>query len=161
MNYWDGYYKRDLTPIKTKEEFNTLLNNREIRVAGTNLGPAGVSTVFLQWDHGMEDDGPPVLFETMVFGGKLDGQMERYCTEAEALLGHERMVKRVRRADTSWWYRFKAFLKVEPKCPHVWSKWEDTGEIVTRIKGLDKSMLGAALFRRYCSACGASQKKWM
>ena len=36
--------------------------------------------------------GRPVIFETMVFGGPHDGDCERYCTEAQAREGHERVV---------------------------------------------------------------------
>jgi len=39
-----------------------------------------------------------VLFETMVFGGKLDQEQERYCTYDEAEAGHKTMVERVRRS---------------------------------------------------------------
>jgi hypothetical protein len=48
-----------------------------------------VSTVFLGMDHRFSGKGPPVLFETLVFGGPLDGLMERYCTRDEALAGHQ------------------------------------------------------------------------
>lgn len=54
-----------------------------------------VSTVFLGLDHGW-GEGPPILFETMVFGGPLDQEMERYCTWDEAVAGHERWVQRVK-----------------------------------------------------------------
>jgi len=47
-----------------------------------------VSTVFLALDHSF-GGGPPMLFETMVFGGPLDGQMERYRTWEFAELGHK------------------------------------------------------------------------
>jgi hypothetical protein len=53
-----------------------------------------ISTVFLFMDHN-HGDGPPVLFETMVFGSNLDEEQERYCTEDEARAGHARMVQRV------------------------------------------------------------------
>lgn len=56
-----------------------------------------VSTCFLGVDYQF-GDGPPILFETMVFGGPLDGEQERYSTRAEALEGHGRMVERVREA---------------------------------------------------------------
>jgi hypothetical protein len=52
-----------------------------------------VSTVFLGLDHGYTP-GPPVVFETMVFGGPMDGECERYCTWAEAVEGHARMVEK-------------------------------------------------------------------
>lgn len=52
-----------------------------------------VSTVFLGIDHNFFA-GPPILFETMVFGGPCDGDMERYTTWDEAETGHAAMVER-------------------------------------------------------------------
>ena len=64
-------------------------------VAGTKVGKALVSTVFLGLDHNW-GDGPPIVFETLVFGGPHDGEEERYATWEEAERGHAVMVKRVR-----------------------------------------------------------------
>lgn len=50
-----------------------------------------VSTVFLGLNHSY-GEGDPLLFETMVFGGKLDEQMERYATWEKAEEGHKRWV---------------------------------------------------------------------
>lgn len=47
-----------------------------------------VSTVFLGLDHGFGSDGPPILFETMIFGGPHDQFMDRYATRDEAIAGH-------------------------------------------------------------------------
>lgn len=56
-----------------------------------------VSTVFLGIDHRfMRHAGEPILWETMVFGGEHDGEMERYSSYEEAMLGHERMCRRIR-----------------------------------------------------------------
>lgn len=60
----------------------------------TRFGEVEVSTVFLGLDHAFE--GPPLLFETLVFGGELDGQMERYSTRQSAIAGHDQMVAKVR-----------------------------------------------------------------
>ena len=67
----------------------------ERRVGNTTVGEVEVSTMFfgLDYDWG---EGPPRLYETMVFGGELDGEMARYSTRAEAVVGHERMVERVK-----------------------------------------------------------------
>lgn len=54
-----------------------------------------VSTVFLGLDHDWGNKGPPILFETMVFGGPLDQEIERYATLEEAKAGHAKMVARV------------------------------------------------------------------
>ena len=57
------------------------------------IGPYRVSTVFLALDHNF-GDGPPILWETMIFGicGK-ECFCERYSSKAEALAGHARAVK--------------------------------------------------------------------
>jgi hypothetical protein len=65
---------------------------------------AYVSTVFLGLDHNWDNiihggDGPPVLFETMVFwDGPLGGEGKRYATWEEADRGHEDLVWKVRLA---------------------------------------------------------------
>jgi hypothetical protein len=58
-----------------------------------------VSTVFLGLDHNW-GDGPPILFETMVFNGPLDQAQDRYATWEDAEAGHAAMVQRVRAAMT-------------------------------------------------------------
>ena len=64
-------------------------------VARTKIGVVKISTVFLGLDHQFSG-GKPLLFETLVFGGELDGEMDRYSTWDEALNGHEKMVERVK-----------------------------------------------------------------
>ena len=76
------------------------------RVASTDIGPYWVSTVWLGIDHNWLGDGPPIIFETMVFSkgerddpgyhGLHDMDMDRYATEEEALAGHEAMCLMVR-----------------------------------------------------------------
>lgn len=63
-------------------------------VGKTTIGDAEVSTVFLGINHRF-GNGPPLLFETMVFGGILDQEQERYTTWEEAEEGHRAMVDRV------------------------------------------------------------------
>ena len=50
-----------------------------------------VSTVFLGLDHSF-GGGPPLLFETMIFGGEHDQYQDRYETWAQAEIGHEKAV---------------------------------------------------------------------
>jgi hypothetical protein len=52
-----------------------------------------ISTVWLGLDHG-SPNGPPLIFETMVFRSNRDGDLdcERYATEEGARAGHEAMV---------------------------------------------------------------------
>lgn len=56
-------------------------------VAHTTFGAVRVSTVFLGLDHRF-GVGPPLLFESMVFGGPLDGEQRRYASRADADAGH-------------------------------------------------------------------------
>jgi hypothetical protein len=71
------------------------------RIGRTEVGRYDVSTVFLSHDHRFHGDGPPILFETMVFdhggdesnwSGWADLYCERYCTRVEAEAGHARVV---------------------------------------------------------------------
>lgn len=56
-----------------------------------------VSTVWLGIDHNYSLDGPPLIFETMVFGNiSMDNECWRWSTESEAIVGHEAVVKIVR-----------------------------------------------------------------
>ena len=52
-----------------------------------------VSTVFLGLDHSWDESGPPILWETMIFGGKHDEYQQRYNTYNGALLGHKYAVQ--------------------------------------------------------------------
>jgi hypothetical protein len=61
-------------------------------VAKTATGRGDVSTVFLGLDHRYQGEGPPVLWETMIFGGKHDQYQERYTSCAAAVEGHQRAV---------------------------------------------------------------------
>jgi hypothetical protein len=73
------------------------ISRRHLAVTPIAGEDAEVSTVFLSFDQ-RYGDGPPVLWETLVFGGRLDGEMERYTSRADALRGHEEMVRRCRAA---------------------------------------------------------------
>lgn len=84
-------------------EYSKWYSERDIDriIAKTNIGDAQVSTVFLGLDHGMGTalDGEflPVLFETMIFGGKHDQLQTRYHTLEEARSGHEALVNKLKR----------------------------------------------------------------
>ena len=58
------------------------------RVAESFVAGTRVSTVFLGIDHNFSNKGPALLFETMVFGGPLDGECHRWATWKEAEAGH-------------------------------------------------------------------------
>jgi hypothetical protein len=57
-----------------------------------------VSTAFLGVDHRYHGEGPPILFETLIFGGPLDGQCSRYVSWDDAEVGHRMLVAKVRAA---------------------------------------------------------------
>ena len=77
--------------------------DESFRVGETVVGELRVSTVFLGLDHRFLVDGPPIVFETMVFNNVGEGRerfaqvfddcMQRYCTYAEAEQGHEAIVE--------------------------------------------------------------------
>lgn len=83
---------------------------KERCVAKTYHGKIRISTVFLSIDHRFGDEGPPILFETMVFGGNLDGEQRRYETWDQAVLGHENMVARVKRQ--GWFHKFLSYFNL-------------------------------------------------
>lgn len=63
------------------------------RVAETRRGPVWISTVFLGLDHSFYE-GPPILFETVIFGGIMDQYQVRCSTYAEAEAQHKAVCKR-------------------------------------------------------------------
>lgn len=64
-------------------------------VKQVSVNGAKVSTVFLGLDHNFSRSGPPLVFETMVFGGPMDQEQQRYSTWEEAEAGHDEMVARM------------------------------------------------------------------
>lgn len=85
-------------------EWARLLGERRLgedrwwKVAHTNLSDdVSISTVWLGLNHNW-DDGPPHIFESMVFGGTLDGETRRYSTWEQAEAGHAELVEKARNA---------------------------------------------------------------
>jgi hypothetical protein len=66
-------------------------------VGNNHLRAIHVSTVFLGIDHNF-GEGEPLLFETMIFGGKHDGYQDRYSTYEEAEKGHEKALELVKKS---------------------------------------------------------------
>jgi hypothetical protein len=67
-------------------------NNRQVK--RTEL-PDGVivSTIFIGQDTRISKAFPPILFETMIRGGKHDMYIEKYSTWEEAEKGHEKAIR--------------------------------------------------------------------
>lgn len=73
-------------------EWGAWFERADRHVAVTELPGGGrVSTVFLGLDHGW-DGGPPVLWETMVFGLGDQEISRRYRSRHDAEVGHEQLV---------------------------------------------------------------------
>lgn len=89
------YFDRAGEPMSL-EAWGTRFGDMEYkRVAFDKVGEVEVSTVWLGLNHRF-NEGPPLIFETMVFGGPMDQECNRYSTETEALAGHAHMVAVVR-----------------------------------------------------------------
>ena len=88
----------------------------EIWIIGkTAVGKVRVSTVFLGVDHSLGLGGPPLWFETMIFGGRkgeFHDYCERYETISDARIGHRRAAAMVRReVKPGWWARLIRWWK--------------------------------------------------
>jgi hypothetical protein len=64
------------------------------RVAQDQIGDVKISTVFLGINH-QWGEGPPLLFETMIFGGEHDEFQERCTTWEQAEEMHARALRMV------------------------------------------------------------------
>jgi hypothetical protein len=109
------YYDREGQPLEREDAWRLMEDYDYTKLKDTYLGEGAIwiSTVWLGLNHGW-DDGPPVIFESMVFGDEKTHEAwtdpnghywpayeyresldeERYCTEEEALAGHERLVEK-------------------------------------------------------------------
>jgi hypothetical protein len=83
-------FLREVAPLTRDDDYK--------RVALTEIGDIRISTVWLGLDHNFNPTGPPLIFETMVFGGPLNEEQWRYPTEAAALAGHDQAVAAVHEA---------------------------------------------------------------
>lgn len=85
------------TPVPCDDllEWGRWLQGRDRRVAYTKTWTHRVSTVFLGLNHNFEEQGEPLLFESMVFpmGSWEEQEMARYSTWDEAITGHRAMVR--------------------------------------------------------------------
>jgi hypothetical protein len=69
---------------------------RERFICQETIAQNRISTIFLGIDHSFAHGGPPILWETMTFGAKLDNETRRCAgTKEQAEAMHEEMVKDV------------------------------------------------------------------
>lgn len=76
-------------------------NSESRQVARDTIGGVAISTVFLGLDHSFHNDGPPILWETMIFGPEdipeeLKGFQMRYRSREQAVKGHQLAVEKVK-----------------------------------------------------------------
>lgn len=90
---YPGAEQRRLDPTRSTKILKLPLTEKVVTNTVT------VSTIFLGLDHRFSGYGPPILFETMIFGGPHDEYMDRCCTWDEALKMHKRGVWLARGAD--------------------------------------------------------------
>ena len=90
---------KNVVPIRTTAEkmayYRWYEEPSNRRVAYNETGDTSVSTVFLGIDHRFGEDGPPIVFETMVFGGPMNYHQVRYATWDEAMKGHVETCRKV------------------------------------------------------------------
>lgn len=88
----DGHVPRK---VESLEEWAKKFGSVDRRVGDDMIGDVRVSTVFLGFDHAYLG-GPPLLFETMIFGGSEDGYQDRCSTWEQAEAQHANAVAMVR-----------------------------------------------------------------
>lgn len=82
------YFDRQGRPI-TPDRWIELFDDRSYQVVvQEEKDEVRVSTIWLGLDHSFGLGGPPLIFETMIFGGTRDGDQWRYESEEGALSGH-------------------------------------------------------------------------
>jgi len=98
-NITGKYILVDRVPVAEPDLFKwgSWIEKADRHVAKTDVDGVSVSTVFMGLDHSW-GSGPPLLFETMIFGGEHDeGYQERCSTWDEAVAMHATAVKVARR----------------------------------------------------------------
>lgn len=111
-----GFETADRVVLQTAIDRRTC-TAREAPLERRRPGARAVSTVFLGMDHNFHGGGAPVLWETMIFGGLLDGWQRRHRSRLEALCGHAAAVATVRALGR----------RLPRKTKHAWRK--DQGQI--------------------------------
>ncbi|MBU0718505.1 MAG: hypothetical protein KJ749_09680 [Planctomycetes bacterium] len=91
----DGNVVEEPDHTKWAEWYKTCYEDARC-IASTKVQYVAVATVFLAMNMTLATGAPPLLFETTVDGGWLDGESQRYSTLEDARAGHEAWVERVR-----------------------------------------------------------------
>lgn len=86
---------KKIVPVGLLEWAKWIEDSNNKRIALDFVGKVKISTVFLGIDHSFGRPGPPILFETMVFGGKFNSEQRRYATYEQAEAGHKRWLNKI------------------------------------------------------------------
>ncbi len=88
-------------PLSTQSGLQLLSQGKELgrRLLATQLHDDSahlmlISTVFTAFDMSDANE-TPICFETLIFGGRLNGSRWRYATFEQAVNGHERIVSAI------------------------------------------------------------------
>jgi hypothetical protein len=94
------FYGFEGEPISWEEWLALLRDDDGVVVAVDTLDHnVEVSTVWLGLDHGFGQTARPLIYETVIYGGRLEGRGARYATREEALAGHAQAVEQARREE--------------------------------------------------------------
>jgi len=101
---WCGTYKLDenrnaipCSTIEWGEQHEQMRRDCTKHVADETIDDKRISTVWLGLDHQWNENGPPLIYETMVFNGDPhEIYCKRYSTWQEAEKGHHRAVQWVK-----------------------------------------------------------------
>jgi len=96
------FFDRDGNPMSQEQWTETfaIRHTKDYKqVAFEDMDDVHVSTVWLGMNHNFTGVGPPLIFETMIFGGPHEGWTQRYPTEAAAIAGHDQAVAALREGE--------------------------------------------------------------
>jgi len=98
-------------PVKDLDESPSSWGQNKI-VKQDHIEEIFISTVFLGLDHSYNSFGPPILFETMIFGGEHDLYQERYASWGDAVEGHQNAINLVKSINIKDLYMNKRIILV-------------------------------------------------
>ena len=101
------YIEKDGRPVSIEDmaEWNQWYRTANRLVEKTKVGPVSVVTLFLGMDNRTGSIGPPLLYETVIRGGVLDGTQYLYSTREEDLQGHRTYVDKAKSVRFQSWFR--------------------------------------------------------
>ena len=97
----DKYILKGHRPVIEKDllKWGRWFETANRHVGDNAIGEVRVSTVFLGLDHSFSfGRNKPILFETMIFGGRYNDFQKRYATWEEAEVGHRKAVALVKKS---------------------------------------------------------------